>query len=211
MGRLTLSSSEGEALSPTRSTIRAGRSSFVSTDVTSPQRIAESAGPTSTGERRSRTLRRVPSTQAISCCPARPEAGGGRPPVRGGPQGAGAAGAVGVGRPRRRRQEGSLGPAAPQGRPVTRRLMSAARASSSASSPSSRASGRRGQDAGPDPVAQECTKSVARGGERVQQFCVTLLNERAGGRSPGSESGRGDLDAEARRHDLLELVRPVER
>ena len=39
---------------------------LVSTDVTSPQSMPASMGPTSMGERRSRTLRRVPSTQATS-------------------------------------------------------------------------------------------------------------------------------------------------
>ena len=46
--------------------MRGGMVALVSTDVTSPQSMVASAGPTSMGESRSRTLRRLPSTQATS-------------------------------------------------------------------------------------------------------------------------------------------------
>ena len=49
--------------------MRGGMVALVNTDVTSPQSMLDSTGPTSMGERRSRTLRRVPSTQATSPSP----------------------------------------------------------------------------------------------------------------------------------------------
>ena len=94
---------------------------------------------------------------------------------------------------------------------VTRRASSAARPSSSASSRSS--TGGRASSWStrvPDPVRQERAQLVAHRRQRVEQIRVALLDQGAGGRHQGAEAARGDLDPEARRHDLLELVGLVE-
>ena len=66
------------------------------------------------------------------------------------------------------------------------------------------------QDPRPDPVTQEGAQLVAHRGERVQQFPVAFVDQRPCRGDDGAESSRRHLDPEARRHDLLELVRLVE-
>ena len=166
---------------------------LVSTAVTSPHRAADSTGPTSMGERRSRTLRRVPSTQATSPSPramsrcrssvrwvaalmarvlraplvrAGSAASASRDPCRSAP-------ADGVGHP-----PGDVGGAAEQlGQlaVVDRRL------------------GVVVQDPGPHPVGQQHADLVAHGEQRGHSVLLGLVvaHQGAGRRAPGRGSGRG--------------------
>ena len=66
------------------------------------------------------------------------------------------------------------------------------------------------QDPRPDPVTQEGAEPLAHRGEGIEQFTVAFVDQRPGRRHDGAEAAGGDLDPEAGRHDLLELVRLVE-
>ncbi len=164
------------------------------------------------GERRSRTLRRVPSTQATSPSPrvSKPVQVLGQ--VHGGLQGPRlAAGAVGVGRgPLVLGEERALCPAAAQ------RVGDAPADLGTAAEQLGQLAvvhGRPGlvvQDARPDPIAEERAELVADRRQGIEQIGVAGLDERPGGGHERTEPARGHLDPEARRHDLLELVRLVE-
>ncbi len=62
----------------------------------------------------------------------------------------------------------------------------------------------------PDPVDHQVAQLLAQISQRLELVAVALFDQPAGRRDQGADAPRGDLDAEAGRHDLFELVRLVE-
>ena len=184
-----------KASSPTRSTSRGGMVALVSTEVTSPQSSAARAGPTSMGERRSRTLRRVPSTQATSPSLRVPRRCRSSARCAGGLQGARLAAGRGRGRalrsPPSSARKRALRPAAAQRVGARGRLISAGTGEQLGQlAVVDRRPGLVVQDPGPDPVGRGASPSWSPSdGQRVEQVGVAL-GRRASGPSVTSARNR---------------------